>query len=330
MEQGDNSTMTPVIAFGEALVDMLSSRLGNAAGPESFTPYAGGAPANAAVACARQGLSSCFLGMIGEDRFGDFLVDELRAHGVDTQHVTRTAEARTALAFVSRDADGERRFDFYRPPAADLLYRREHLPPGIFTEPALVHLCSNSLTDEAIATTTLDLASIARRGGCLISVDVNLRPALWPNATVDTAMVGRLLERAHLIKLSAEELDALRGQESAESWINAQLANRARLVVVTDGPNPVVAHLAERRLQMTPPSVQAVDTTAAGDAFIGGLLASLSRADVTCETFGDWLADEQALSEALEFACRCGAFAATRAGSFVSLPGSADLDQLPR
>jgi len=322
--------MTPIIAFGEALVDMLSSRLGDDSGPETFTPYAGGAPANAAVACARQGLPSLFLGMIGEDRFGDFLVGELSAYGVDTQHVVRTREARTALAFVSRDAHGERRFDFYRPPAADLLYRREHLPPGIFTEPALVHLCSNSLTDAQIARTTLDLASIARRGGCLISVDVNLRPMLWPEGRLDVDLVEQLLERAHLIKLSAEELDVLRGDRSVEEWVSARLARGARLIVITDGPGPVIAHLADRQLQVTPPNVQAVDTTAAGDAFIGGLLASLSRDEVTCETFSDWLANEPKLTEALVFACRCGAFAATRAGAFVSLPGTDDLADLPQ
>ncbi|WP_251977946.1 carbohydrate kinase family protein [Salinicola avicenniae] len=321
--------MTPIIAFGEALVDMLSSRLGDDTAPETFTPYAGGAPANAAVACARQGLPSCFLGMIGDDRFGDFLVEELERYGVDTQHIVRTREARTALAFVSRDAHGERQFDFYRPPAADLLYRREHLPAGIFTEPALVHLCSNSLTDTPIARTTLDLASIARRGGCLISVDANLRPPLWPQGQVDIALVEQLLERAHLVKLSTEELDALRGEQSAEAWISLRLARGTRLIVVTDGPGPVVAHLADRQLQVTPPSVAAVDTTAAGDAFIGGLLASLSRDDVTCETLTAWLADEARLSEALRFAGRCGAFAATRAGAFVSLPGEADLENLP-
>ncbi|HET8791631.1 MAG TPA: PfkB family carbohydrate kinase, partial [Modicisalibacter sp.] len=131
--------MTPVVAFGEALVDMLSSRLGDARGPETFTPYAGGAPANVAVACARLGVPSRFLGMVGADRFGAFLVDEMRTHGVDTSGVVSTDQARTALAFVSRDTSGERTFDFYRPPAADLLYRLEHLPAGIFAKPAIVH-----------------------------------------------------------------------------------------------------------------------------------------------------------------------------------------------
>ena len=155
--------MTPVIAFGEALVDMLSSRLGDASGPETFTPYAGGAPANVAVACARLGVPSRFLGMVGADRFGRFLTAEMASHGVDVSGVVTTFDARTALAFVSRDAHGERTFDFYRPPAADLLYRLEHLPTGVFAEPAIVHLCSNSLTEEAIAETTLTLADIAQQ-----------------------------------------------------------------------------------------------------------------------------------------------------------------------
>ena len=106
--------MTPIIAFGEALVDMLSSRLGAATdAQETFTPYAGGAPANVAVACARLGVPSQFLGMVGDDTFGHFIVRELNSHGVDTSGVVFTQEARTALAFVSRDEAGERTFFFF-------------------------------------------------------------------------------------------------------------------------------------------------------------------------------------------------------------------------
>ena len=83
--------MTPLIAFGEALVDMLSNRLDGAADdlPETFTPYAGGAPANVAVACARLGLPSRFLGMVGEDRFGENRVDTRLAQ--DLLHATPVA-----------------------------------------------------------------------------------------------------------------------------------------------------------------------------------------------------------------------------------------------
>ncbi|MBZ9566211.1 carbohydrate kinase family protein [Modicisalibacter tunisiensis] len=321
--------MIPVIAFGEALVDMLSSRLGDAAGgPETFTPYAGGAPANVAVACARLGVESHFLGMVGDDRFGRFLTAEMASHGVDTSGVVTTQEARTALAFVSRDADGERTFDFYRPPAADLLYRLEHLPAGVFAEPAIVHLCSNSLTEEAIAETTLALADIARRSGSLVSVDANLRHTLWPGGQVDIGRVTALLDRADLLKLSAEEVEALRGDHPVEAWLNQRFAAGVKLIVITDGAAPVEVHRLNQRLTVTPPAVKAVDTTAGGDAFIGGLLALLAEDDVDAGSFAAWCDDTARLERAVEVACRCGAHAVTRPGAYAALPSKADLDQL--
>lgn len=315
--------MTPVIAFGEALVDMLSSRLGDdSQGPETFTPYAGGAPANVAVACARLGLSSRFLGMLGADYFGDFLAKELSNHGVDISGVVRTGHARTALAFVSRDHSGERTFDFYRPPAADLLYRTEHLPAGVFAEPAIVHLCSNSLTDPDIAQTSLAITEMARRSGSLVSVDANLRHNLWPGHQVNIALVTRLLDLADLIKLSSDELDALRGAHPREDWLARRLAANARLIVITDGPGSVSAYTSSNITRMTPPSVTAVDTTAGGDAFIGGLLAALAAHDWQQD---GWQYDADFLERALTLACRCGAHAVTRPGAYAALPRREDV-----
>ena len=315
--------MTPVIAFGEALVDMLSSRLGETQeGPETFTPYAGGAPANVAVACARLGVPSRFLGMLGEDHFGDFIAGELASHGVDLSGVARTGEARTALAFVSRDAQGERTFDFYRPPAADLLYRLEHLPAGIFAEPAILHLCSNSLTEPAIAETTLAMAEMAARAGCLVSVDANLRHNLWPDDQVDIGLVTRLLDAADLLKLSREELDFLRGDHPEATWLAERLAAGVKIAVITDGGGTVRAEGVGTSLAVTPPPVTAVDTTAGGDAFIGGLLAGLARDGLQ----EGWHRDTERLEAALAFACRCGAHAVTRPGAYAALPTRDDLE----
>nr|WP_297459411.1 carbohydrate kinase [uncultured Halomonas sp.] len=322
--------MTPLIAFGEALVDMLSSRLGDTSAPETFTPYAGGAPANVAVACARLGVPSRFLGMVGADRFGRFLIDELHAHGVDISGVVSTDQARTALAFVSRDAAGERTFDFYRPPAADLLYRLEHLPAGIFAKPAIVHLCSNSLTEDAIAETTLALAELANRSASLVSVDANLRDNLWPGGQIDTSRVTALLDRAQLLKLSREEVEALRGDHASDAWLSQRLAAGVRLIVITDGPNPVAVLRPGQYLEIVPPAVKAVDTTAGGDAFIGGLLAMLAEADVDATTFADWCGNPEDLQRAVEIACRCGAHAVTRPGAYAALPSREDLSALRR
>ncbi|QTF91877.1 carbohydrate kinase [Halomonas sp. BM-2019] len=327
--------MIPVIAFGEALVDMLSSRLGEAAGdapetlaPEVFTPYAGGAPANVAVACARLGVPSRFLGMLGEDHFGDFLARELAAHGVDTSGVVLTREARTALAFVSRDAHGERTFDFYRPPAADLLYRLEHLPAGVFAAPAILHLCSNSLTEAAIAETTLSMAEMARRAGCLVSVDANLRHNLWADGAAEIALVTRLLDGADLLKLSTDELDYLRADHPEDAWLAERLAAGVKAIVITDGAGEVVLKGVGLEKRVAPPKVQAVDTTAGGDAFIGGLLAELAMHLGEVGIDGDWHRDADFLARAVETACRCGAHAVTRPGAYAALPTREDLARL--
>lgn len=317
--------MVSVIAFGEALVDMLSSRLGETLDqPETFTPYAGGAPANVAVACARLGIPSRFLGMVGEDTFGHFLIRELQSHGVDTQGVVLTRKARTALAFVSRDAQGERTFDFYRPPAADLLYRPHHLPQDAFETPAIVHLCSNSLTDRDIADTTLTIAQMAKQAGCLISVDANLRHNLWPGGSADAELVTQLLDTAALLKVSLEELDYLRGKQSQDRWFAERLAAGVKIVLITDGPNDVIVKGAAIEQRIAPPCVQAVDTTAGGDAFIGGLLAELSRYGIE----PGWYQDHAFLNKAVDMACRCGAHAVTRPGAYVALPTLADIQTL--
>ncbi|HDZ45645.1 hypothetical protein LCGC14_0097600 [marine sediment metagenome] len=314
--------MTPVIAFGEALVDMLSSRLGTATDvQETFTPYAGGAPANVAVACARLGVSSKFLGMVGDDTFGHFLVRELNSHGVDTSGVVFTKQSRTALAFVSRDETGERTFDFYRPPAADLLYRLEHLPQGVFENPSILHLCSNSLTDPDIADVTLAMATMARRAGCLVSADANLRHNLWPEGAADISLVTQMLDSAELLKLSLEELDYLRADHPAEAWLAERLTAGVKVILITDGPNEVVLKGIGIDQRIAPPNVDAIDTTAGGDAFIGGLLAELSEHGID----DNWQSDADFLHRAVETACRCGAHAVTRPGAYAALPTRDDI-----
>ena len=320
--------MTRLIAFGEALVDMLSSRLGASTEKETFTPYAGGAPANVAVACARLGVPSLFVGMLGQDQFGDFILAELASHGVDVRHVERTRAAKTALAFVSRDASGDRRFDFYRPPSADLLYRPEHLPANLFDASSILHLCSNTLTEEAITATTFAVADEAAKAGAMISVDANIRANLWPDHRVDTARVTALLDRAQLIKLAREELELLRGDEPEERWIQARLAAGAALIIITDGGEPVTAVTARARLQVTPPKVQVVDTTAAGDAFIGGFLSTVVDARLNRKTLAAWASDTALVRQSLGFASRCGAFTVTRPGSYAALPRREDLAAL--
>ena len=176
----DTGMKRGILCFGEALIDFLARPGDTPDAPRAFLQYAGGAPANVAVAAARLGGDAQFVGMLGAGMFGDFLLGSLRDAGVGTAGIVRTDQAKTALAFVALDDDGERSFSFYRPPAADLLFRDEHFVPAMFDGAASFHACSNSLTEPGIAEATLAGMCRARDAGALASVDLNLRPALWP------------------------------------------------------------------------------------------------------------------------------------------------------
>ena len=320
-----------VVCFGEALVDMLSSRvsgIGAADGPEQFTKFAGGAPANAAVAVAKLGGDAHFAGMLGEDAFGYFLNEALAAEGVKTDYVRFTSEAKTALAFVSLDDRGERSFEFYRPPAADLLFRADHFDAQLFSGPGILHICSNSLTEDAIADTTATAVALAQKAGWLVSFDVNLRHNLWHAGEADRERVNGIVAQADIVKLSLEELEYLAAEDNPEAggYISRQLRGRPQLVLVTDGDQPVQWATRANWGGVRPPAVRAVDTTAGGDGFIGGFLYQLTTEGVTPDSLSQWL-ESGAHESALEFACACGAHAVSRRGAFVALPSQESLKQ---
>jgi len=313
--------MNTIVCFGEALIDFLAAPQPDPAQARVFRQFAGGAPANAAVAVARLGGSCECVGMLGEDMFGDFLLHSLREAGAGTRYVRRTDRARTALAFVSLDADGERSFSFYRPPAADLLFAESDFDPACFAAAGVFHVCSNSLTEPAIAAATLAGMRRARAAGALVSIDLNLRPALWADAAPVPARLWQALEGADLVKLAREELEFLQddGRLAADAVV-ARLLQHARLVLVTDGAAPVRWHTRAQGGQQPTVPVAAVDTTAAGDAFIGGLLVQLQREGVDAHGLDAFVADPDRLGQALRYASACGALAVTRYGSFAALP----------
>jgi fructokinase len=270
-----------ILCFGEALIDFLASEPAEGQA-RTFRQFAGGAPANAAVAVAKLGGRCEFVGMLGHDMFGDFLLHSLREAGAGVRYVRRTAAAKTALAFVSLDAHGERSFSFYRPPAADLLFRDADFDDSCFAAAGIFHVCSNSLTDTDIAAVTLSGMARARAAGALVSLDLNLRPALWPDAAP------------------------------------------ALPVLVTDGAAPMRWFVRGRSGELSTFEVKAVDTTAAGDAFIGGLLSQFQREGIDTDTFDAFLSQSAELERCLRYASACGALAVTRHGAFAALPTHAE------
>lgn len=311
-----------VYCFGEALIDFHAEPRGGHA-PPAFIPHAGGAPANVAVAVARLGNASAFVGMFGLDVFADLLLRALADAGVDTRHTRRTGAANTALAFVTHDTRGERSFTFYRPPSADLLFRDGDFDPGIFAPGNIFHAGSCSMTESASAATTLQGMTRARRAGALVSFDMNLRPALWPRGEDPAPVIWRALAQADFVKLSAEEFTFLASSTGGEAAALQRLwSEGTRFVVITDGERALRWVMPDAHGELSPFVMRAIDSTGAGDAFVGGFLHAL----VAAGSLPALLADEARLARALRFAAACGALAVTRTGSFAAMPVLADVE----
>ncbi|MEN5116392.1 carbohydrate kinase [Luteimonas sp. TWI662] len=319
-------TRRTIACFGEALIDFRAESA-TAGQARRFVEQPGGAPANVAVGVAALGGAARFVGMLAQDMFGDTLAAALQRHGVDTSQVRRTDAAPTALAFVSLADDGERSFSFYRPPAADLLFTERDFADDAFADVTVLHACSNSLTEPAIAQATLHGMARAAREGALVSFDLNWRPALWSAGTDPTPTLWRALTHAHLVKLSAEELTFLAGDGDPAATVG-RILETADVLVVTDGAAPI--RWWTRTSAGTAPTfaVCAVDTTAAGDAFVAGLLWRLADRAVDAGSLAAAFDTPALRADLLAHAAAAGALATTRHGAFDAMPAREAVDRL--
>lgn len=319
-----------IVCFGEALIDMLAQPPADPQAPRAFLQFAGGAPANVAVAAARLGADSHFAGMLGQDMFGDFLLQSFTAAGVATDCIVRTGAAKTALAFVALDAHGERSFSFYRPPAADLLFRESDFGAACFDGTGAFHVCSNSMTEPECAAATMAGMVRAAAAGAVVSLDLNLRPVLWPAGVDPAPTLWQALRLADLVKLSREELDFLAAAfDGDEGAVRERLfAGRTRLLVVTDGAGPVRWFTASEAGQVASFKASVRDSTAAGDAFVGGLLVRLGDLGGDGAGFEAIVGDRAAIEETIRYGAAVGAIAVTRHGAFAAMPSADEVHKL--
>jgi fructokinase len=297
-----------VVCLGELLIDFVALEHGVSVGEASgFKKAPGGAPANVAVAVARLGHASAFLGQVGDDPFGHYLANVLAADKVDISGLRFSAEARTALAFVSLRADGERSFMFYRHPSADMLMRPEDVALDVLKGKQIFHFGSITMISEPSKSATLKAAEAARDAGLLISYDPNLRLALWEDA--DAARKGMLagFDYANIVKVSEEEVEFLTGSRD----VKALWRDSIQLIAVTQGKEGATLYTRNSKQYVPGFKVQAVDTTGAGDGFVAGLLVGLLEHK---QDFGAHL------QEIGRFANAVGALTTTQLGAIPALP----------
>ncbi|MDT8859853.1 aminoimidazole riboside kinase [Alkalihalobacillus sp. MEB130] len=303
--------MKGIICLGEALIDFIPLDSDNI----TYQKSPGGAPANVAVAVAKLGAKSSFLGKVGNDVLGHFMQDTLKHHGVDTTHMTLTDEARTGVVFVTLDKQGERNFSFYINPSADRFLTTDELDDSLFTDNRVLHFGSISLIGEPSKTATMKAVKKAKENGLIISYDPNLRLSLWPTVDQAKETIISMLGEADIVKISEEELEFLTGETDLELGIAKLVPFEIPVLLVTYGSKGSYVHTNGQTIHVPAMKVDTVDTTGAGDAFVSGVLYHLNEvtSSISELSLKQW-------KEIVTFASVSGALAASTRGAMTALP----------
>jgi len=312
--------MAGVITLGEALIDFTPLDDQNM----DFRKNPGGAPANVAVALSRLGVDISFIGKVGDDVLGNFLLKKLNSEGVNTDNMLLTDEAKTAITFVTLDENGERSFDFYIDPSADRFLRPEEIDEKIFKNKSIFHFGSISLIDEPARSATKRAVEIAEEYGLLISYDPNLRLNLWDSAEEAKKRIISMLIKTDILKVSEEELEFITDEKDMEKAA-AEIAGNydIPLIFVTCGSNGSYYYYHGELKHVDAFEVDAVDTTGAGDAFMSAVLYNFNGTELD---FSDLRSEF--LQKALKFANYSGALAASESGAMSALPTIEELKKL--
>ncbi|XWS22226.1 hypothetical protein CRYUN_Cryun29cG0016300 [Craigia yunnanensis] len=315
----DVSGKSLIVSFGEMLIDFVPTVSGvSLAEAPGFLKAPGGAPANVAIAVARLGGKASFVGKLGDDEFGHMLANILKQNGVSDDGILFDQGARTALAFVTLRADGEREFMFYRNPSADMLLKPEELNLDLIRSAKVFHYGSISLIVEPCRSAHLKAMEVAKQSGALLSYDPNLRLPLWPSADEARKQILSIWDKADIIKVSDVELEFLTGSDKIDDETAMKLWRpNFKLLLVTLGEKGSRYYTKNFHGAVDAFHVNTVDTTGAGDSFVGALLCKIVNDPTILE-------NESKLRELLKFANACGAITTTKKGAIPALPTEAD------
>ena len=317
-----------LVVLGELVVDLLPLP-GAPAGPQGTAPQyvarPGGNALNVAVAAGRLGVPVHLLSRLGTGPLAVHLRRHAELSGVDVSGFVEATEP-VSLAVVGLGADGSPSYGFHVLGAADWQWTDDELAAALPDRTGILHVGSISSWTAPGSDAIARLVERVHGDGGLISVDPNIRPALADgpvgatlgnSAAVVRGRLDRLIARADVVKVSAEDLEWLDPDAGADLDAAAQRwADRGvALVVLTDGGSPLrVARPGRPLLRREPPRVTVVDTVGAGDSLAAGLLGGLLTAGVTSRAALEALPDD-ALLAIVDQAALVAALNCTRVGA---------------
>lgn len=298
-----------LLSCGDALIDFMPALSQD--GERVMNPVVGGSCLNIAVAMARLGAPTGFVGALSTDMFGEKIAAHAEASGVDLRFCDRI-DAQNTLAFVQLNADASARYAFYDDASAARAWRFQ--PDRFFwPEVAALHVGSTTLINDPGSSETLALVRAAKAAGVPVSLDPNCRPVLVKDRADFSQRITTFAKEAKLVRYSDEDFEFLYGNANTDTVAEEFLKGGAELVVLTRGRLGVTAwNKAVGAIHVPAPAVDLVDTIGAGDTFLAALLVAFQEKK--------WLRNLDAmiaevLGDSLRFAAAAAAVTCSRRGA---------------
>ncbi|MGZ4352543.1 MAG: PfkB family carbohydrate kinase [Gaiellaceae bacterium] len=288
----------PALCVGESLVDLICERpVASFAEADAFVPHLGGAPTNLAVTAARAGGAVALAGGAGDDAWGRWLEARLAEAGVDLRFWRLLPGEETAVAFAVLDRDAVPEFLIYGDGIRAAMAALEPVLDEAVAASSAVVLGSNTMVGETERRVTLRARELAVVRGAHVLFDWNLRLHRWRDRDEAVAVARTVCDGALLVKLNADEARLLTGESDPARAAEAVTRLGSRLALVTLGPDGALLR-GEAVADASGVAAAVVDTTGAGDALMGVVLAALVSSGY------DPAAAAEALPRAVESAAR--------------------------
>ena len=319
------AAIPPVLVGGEALFDLISMNPGAGLGrTTTFQKRPGGSPFNIAVGIGRLGVPVSFVGKIGEDQFGQALVDFLENEGVGVDLVNRQPGTKTTLAFVAVDQAGRVDFRFYRDNAADVSLTKSEVARVDPKRFSVYHCGGIVLAQEPTLSAYTSIADRFAETGVPVSLDPTIRKSLISDERSYLAVLRRLIAKVTILKVSDEELLFLTQKPDFDEAVASLPMRPGALVIVTLGKEGALVFSGGRRLVQVPGfTVEVVETTGCGDSFMAATLAQLAGRSI--EEIAKLTPDE--LEPVARFANAAAAIVATRYGAADANPTKREVEE---
>lgn len=306
-----------VICIGEVLFDLISDQPGlPLADVTAWTPYPGGAPANVACALSQLGLSTAFIGSIGQDAMGAELAETLRSHQVDLSGLQLIPSHPTRSVLVTRSVQGDRSFAAFGGNRssdcfADTFLSADHLPKGLFEPGCYLVTGTLGLAAPDSAGAIHYAIDLVRQQGGTIVTDINWRPVFWPDPDFAEPLILDLVAKTDLLKLTDEEAHCFFQTEDPEA-IHDRYPH-LQGILLTQGEKGCKYWILGNCGEMSAFKVDVEDTTGAGDAFLAGFLSQyIQNPQRYC--------DPSLVEQAIRYASAAGALTTLKPGAIAALP----------